>query len=75
MAELFFLLLVFAACLQIYFGTRYREIFEVDAKNINKSYLSMIRELLQRHPTAGKLYVGLLVFEFTILLLMIINNI
>lgn len=75
MVELIFLFLIFSACLQIYFGSRYREIFTVDASSINKSYLSMVRELLKRHPTAGKFYVGLLVFEFFILLLIVVNTI
>ena len=75
MAEILFLLVIFAICLQIYFGSKYREIFSVDSDNINKSYLSMIRELHKRHPTAGKLYVGLLVFELVILLSMIANHI
>ncbi len=61
--------------MQISFGSRYRDIFKVDAGGVNKTYFSMIKELLRLHPSAGRLYVGLIAFESIILLLMIVSQI
>lgn len=59
-----------ATIAQLYFGSRYRSIFLVDKTTLNKSYFSMIRELLLKHPLAGKIYLGIIALQiFAILAL------
>lgn len=54
-----FIMVVIAALIQLYFGSKYRDIFVIDSATINKSYISQIRNLNQKHPTAGRIYIFL----------------
>lgn len=58
-----FFLVVIAALAQLYFGERYRDVFEVNSKTINRSYLSQIRELKEKYPVAGSVYIALVAIQ------------
>jgi hypothetical protein len=68
------LIVFFAAISQFYFAERYRDIFEINSKKINKSYFLMIRELNEKHPAAGKIYIFLMIVQFFCFLLFVINE-
>ena len=65
-------LLLCAAGVHLYFGTRYREFFVVDRSNFHQSYWSMIQAFKKHHPKPGKLLIsviwlqGLLVFALVL---------
>ncbi|WP_434513600.1 hypothetical protein AB6Q56_13055 [Dechloromonas sp. ARDL1] len=67
-------LVAIAALAQLYFGERYREIFLVDKATINKTYVSMIRDLLDKHPSAGRLYVGLVSIQVVAIIALIVKS-
>jgi len=71
---LLFGLVVTAALAQLYFGERYREIFLVSKATINKTYLSMIRDLLDRHPSAGRFYVGLVSIQVFAIIALVVKS-
>ena len=55
---LLFALLLCAAGVHLYFGTRYREFFVVDRSNFRQSYWSMIREFQKHHSKPGKVLIS-----------------
>lgn len=71
---LLFGLVVIATLTQLYFGERYREIFLVSKATFKKSYVSMIRELLDRHPSAGRIYVGLVSIQIVGMIALIVKS-
>ncbi len=71
-ALLSFVLLIGIA--QIYFAERYHDIFRVDKSTINKTYVSMIRDLVRKHPLAGRIYVGVVSLQAFVLLALAIKS-
>ena len=51
-------LLLCAAGVHLYFGTRYREFFVVGRTNLHQSYWYMIQEFQKHHPKPGKVLIS-----------------